>query len=309
MYGGGSEIPANILFGHVGSDEDFAGPPIPTGTAPANGVATDAASYGGVPKRQEVLLPEQAALIRESYARIEKDRKQHALIMYLTIFDICPEAKPLFSMVRESTEPSPVNPRLKAHATLAFTMVGGNGRVGKEGRGGGGWEWDGGAKVGVNPRLKAHATLAFTMVGGADGMIGRMGWWVGGTGNVGSGCVNGAQGSWMTQHTGQHRSLSRWAANTSLNHDGIKFKLRGFYFKFNPSPSSNLPPTIQIFRTGFMKALQRAFGEEWFGDLEAAWCAAFDILEDMASSGMAEKGGQKVIPPAALEMLERMQQQ
>ncbi|CAI5989896.1 unnamed protein product [Closterium sp. NIES-65] len=86
-------------------------------------VRPDAASYGGVPKRQEVLLPEQAALIRESYARIEKDRKQHALIMYLTIFDICPEAKPLFSMVRESSEPAPVNPRLEAHATLAFTMM------------------------------------------------------------------------------------------------------------------------------------------------------------------------------------------
>ncbi|CAI7799692.1 unnamed protein product [Closterium sp. NIES-54] len=273
MYGGGSEIPANILFGHVGSDEDFAGPPIPTGTAPANGVATDAASYGGVPKRQEVLLPEQAALIRESYARIEKDRKQHALIMYLTIFDICPEAKPLFSMVRESTEPSPVNPRLKAHATLAFTMVGGNGRVGKEGRGGGGWEWDGGAKVGVNPRLKAHATLAFTMVGGADGMIGRMG-------------CNWDDPERVAKQTPFFRALGGRHLNYGI--DGDDFP---------------------IFRTGFMKALQRAFGEEWFGDLEAAWCAAFDILEDMASSGMAEKGGQKVIPPAALEMLERMQQQ
>ncbi|CAI6005350.1 unnamed protein product [Closterium sp. NIES-64] len=219
------EIPANILFGHVGSDEDFAGPPIPTGTAPATGAATDAASYGGVPKRQEVLLPEQAALIRESYARIEKDRKQHALIMYLTIFDICPEAKPLFSMVRESSEPAPVNPRLEAHATLAFTMM---------------CEafsnWD-------DPERIAKQTPFFKALGGRH-----------------------------------------------LNYgiDGDDFP---------------------IFRTGFMKALQRAFGEEWFGDLEAAWCAAFDILEDMASSGMAEKGGQKVIPPAALEMLERMQQQ
>ncbi|CAI5513308.1 unnamed protein product [Closterium sp. Naga37s-1] len=154
-----------------------------------------------------------------------KDRQQHALVMYLTIFDICPEAKPLFSMVRESTEPSPVNPRLEAHATLAFTMM---------------CEafsnWD-------DPERVAKQTPFFRALGGRH-----------------------------------------------LNYgiDGDDFP---------------------IFRTGFMKALQRAFGEEWFGDLEAAWCAAFDILVDMASSGMAEKGGQKVIPPAALEMLERMQQQ
>ncbi|CAI5965856.1 unnamed protein product [Closterium sp. NIES-64] len=208
----------------TGSGPAFSPGMVP-GPNPGMVVNRDAASYGGVPKRQEVLLPEQAALIRESYARIEKDRKQHALIMYLTIFDICPEAKPLFSMVRESSEPAPVNPRLEAHATLAFTMM---------------CEafsnWD-------DPERIAKQTPFFKALGGRH-----------------------------------------------LNYgiDGDDFP---------------------IFRTGFMKALQRAFGEEWFGDLEAAWCAAFDILEDMASSGMAEKGGQKVIPPAALEMLERMQQQ
>ncbi|CAI5522164.1 unnamed protein product [Closterium sp. Naga37s-1] len=76
---------------------------------------------------------------------------------------------------------------------------------------------------------------------------------------------------------------------------------------FLPFPHTFL--SVQISRTGFIEALQRAFGEEWFGDLEAAWCAAFDILEGMASCGMAEKGGRKVVPPAALEMLEKMQQQ
>ncbi|GJP81999.1 hypothetical protein CLOP_g12121 [Closterium sp. NIES-67] len=226
------ENSGGLFFGHVDADEDFSGPPIPiaataAATGAANGAATGGPSWGaaGVAKRQEVLLPEQATLIRESYARIEQDRKQHALIMYLTIFDICPEAKPLFSMVRDSKEPAPVNPRLEAHASLAFTMM-------CEAFS----KWD-------DPDQVAKATPFFKALGGRH-----------------------------------------------LNYgiDGEDFP---------------------IFRTGFMKALQRAFGEEWFGDLEGAWCAAFDILESMASSGMAEKGGKKVIPPAALEILEKQQQQ
>ncbi|CAI7900655.1 unnamed protein product [Closterium sp. NIES-53] len=51
-----------------------------------------------------------------------------------------------------------------------------------------------------------------------------------------------------------------------------------------------------VFRTGFMKALKKAFGERWHGELEGAWCAAFDMLEGVASTGMAEGGGFKRMP-------------
>ncbi|GJP81998.1 hypothetical protein CLOP_g12121 [Closterium sp. NIES-67] len=244
------ENSGGLFFGHVDADEDFSGPPIPiaataAATGAANGAATGGPSWGaaGVAKRQEVLLPEQATLIRESYARIEQDRKQHALIMYLTIFDICPEAKPLFSMVRDSKEPAPVNPRLEAHASLAFTMM-------CEAFS----KWD-------DPDQVAKATPFFKALGGRHLNYG----------------IDGED--FPIFRTGFMKALQRAFGEE------------------------------WIFRTGFMKALQRAFGEEWFGDLEGAWCAAFDILESMASSGMAEKGGKKVIPPAALEILEKQQQQ
>ncbi|CAI5526430.1 unnamed protein product [Closterium sp. Naga37s-1] len=336
----------------------------------------------------------------------------------ISVAGIGGSAKPLFSMVRESSEPAPVNPRLEAHATLAFTMVGGgDGKMGRmewwEGRGMLAMceafsSWDDPERVAKQTPFSTYAhapSLSFTHahaypcmhpplalsphsqmceafsnwddpervakqtpffkalggrhlnygidgddfpwvwvgVGGRGWVwvgvggcgcgwvwvgvgVGGCGWvWVGvGVGGCGwvwvwvgvGGCgwvwvgVGGCGCGWDVSgddlphwlHEGTVESI--WSGLGTLKPRGVPPSS----IKFNSSRSPTLLPS-QIFRTGFMKALQRAFGEEWFGDLEAAWCAAFDILEDMASSGMAEKGGQKVVPPAALEMLERMQQQ
>ncbi|CAI5965808.1 unnamed protein product [Closterium sp. NIES-64] len=204
------------------NDDDLSGPPIPSYkiSSFADPSMEGPPIHVADAERQTVLTSLQGELIRESYAELEPDLDKHAIIMYLTyvrmelslIFDMVPDAKRLFSMVRESSEPAPVNIKLNAHATMSFRMM-------CEAF----CKWD-------DPAQVEKSVPFFKALGGRH-----------------------------------------------LNYgiDGNDFP---------------------VFRTGFMKALKKAFGERWHGELEGAWCAAFDMLEGVASTGMAEGGGFKRVP-------------
>ncbi|CAI5526448.1 unnamed protein product [Closterium sp. Naga37s-1] len=128
------------------------------------------------------------------------------------IFDMVPDAKRLFSMVRESSEPAPVNIKLNAHATMSFRMM----------------------------------------------------------------C----------------EAFCKWDDAAQVEKSAPFFKALGGRHLNYGIDGNDFP----VFRTGFMKALKKAFGERWHGELEGAWCAAFDMLEGVASTGMAEGGGFKRMP-------------
>lgn len=220
-----------LFFGGHGND-DLSGPPIPNykissyadpsmegppiGSAYADSGIEGPPVGSGEEERQTVLTRQQGELIRETYAELEPDLDHHALIMYLTIFDMVPEAKRLFSMVRNSDEPAPLNIKLNAHATMSFRMM----------------------------------------------------------------C----------------ESFCRWDDQSEVDKSRPFFRALGSRHLNYGIDGNDFP----VFRISFMKALRKALGERWYGDMEAAWCAAFEILEDMASGGMAEGGGQKRIQPYML---------
>eukprot|EP00270_Netrium_digitus_P015153 TRINITY_DN5268_c0_g1_i2.p1 TRINITY_DN5268_c0_g1~~TRINITY_DN5268_c0_g1_i2.p1 ORF type:complete len:174 (-),score=48.27 TRINITY_DN5268_c0_g1_i2:371-892(-) len=65
----------------------------------------------------------QAQKLRESCAQLEVSMEHHALILFLTIFELAPEARQLFWFVRDMDEPAPTNPVLQKHANKAFLMI------------------------------------------------------------------------------------------------------------------------------------------------------------------------------------------
>eukprot|EP00475_Leptophrys_vorax_P012324 TRINITY_DN18762_c0_g1_i2.p1 TRINITY_DN18762_c0_g1~~TRINITY_DN18762_c0_g1_i2.p1 ORF type:complete len:166 (+),score=5.42 TRINITY_DN18762_c0_g1_i2:255-752(+) len=80
---------------------------------------------GPVIKRPPLILPpEQVQIIRDTYAKyIEPDAAEHALALYLKLFELIPDGPEMFSMTRRATMPHKENALLKAHATRAFSMV------------------------------------------------------------------------------------------------------------------------------------------------------------------------------------------
>ncbi|CAI5470241.1 unnamed protein product [Closterium sp. Yama58-4] len=91
------------------ADPSISGPPISTSS-------TD--------EKPPLLTPEQGRIVRETFAEfIQPNADQHAIILFLIVFDISPDGRNLFSYVRNSTEPAPLNKRLQEHATHAFGLM------------------------------------------------------------------------------------------------------------------------------------------------------------------------------------------
>ncbi|CAI5459172.1 unnamed protein product [Closterium sp. Yama58-4] len=64
-----------------------------------------------------------AEIVRETYKKLQPHLSHHALIMFLTIFDVSEEMRDLFWFVRDMDEPAPTNPVLQRHANTAFKLI------------------------------------------------------------------------------------------------------------------------------------------------------------------------------------------
>ncbi|CAI5464910.1 unnamed protein product [Closterium sp. Yama58-4] len=91
------------------ADPSISGPPI---------------SSSSTDERPPLLTPDQGRIVRETFTEfILPNADQHAIILFLIVFDISPDGRNLFSYVRNSTEPAPLNKRLQEHATHAFGLM------------------------------------------------------------------------------------------------------------------------------------------------------------------------------------------
>eukprot|EP00475_Leptophrys_vorax_P007827 TRINITY_DN14975_c0_g1_i1.p1 TRINITY_DN14975_c0_g1~~TRINITY_DN14975_c0_g1_i1.p1 ORF type:complete len:182 (-),score=0.14 TRINITY_DN14975_c0_g1_i1:87-632(-) len=98
----------NYVMRSTVADADISGPPV-------NSAPTD--------EKPPLLTACEGDLVRATFKfHIEPNLEQHAIILFLTLFDIS-DSRNLFSYVRDSDEPAPLNARLQAHATAAFRMM------------------------------------------------------------------------------------------------------------------------------------------------------------------------------------------
>ncbi|XP_024973473.1 non-symbiotic hemoglobin 2-like [Cynara cardunculus var. scolymus] len=65
----------------------------------------------------------QEALVKESWGIMKEDIPSLSLYLYIQILDIFPEAKGLFSFLKDTDEIPQNNPKLKFHAVKVFKMV------------------------------------------------------------------------------------------------------------------------------------------------------------------------------------------
>nr|XP_043633865.1 non-symbiotic hemoglobin 2-like [Erigeron canadensis] len=65
----------------------------------------------------------QEALVKESWEVMKLDIPTLSLHLYKEILDIAPEAKGLFSFLKDTNEIPQNNPKLKSHAVKVFKMV------------------------------------------------------------------------------------------------------------------------------------------------------------------------------------------
>ncbi|MED6168354.1 hypothetical protein PIB30_010977 [Stylosanthes scabra] len=66
---------------------------------------------------------EQESLIVSSWDMLKNNSADHGLKFFLKIFSAAPEAKALFSYLKDSNVPLEQNPKLKSHATVVFVMI------------------------------------------------------------------------------------------------------------------------------------------------------------------------------------------
>ncbi|MED6197895.1 hypothetical protein PIB30_061113 [Stylosanthes scabra] len=67
---------------------------------------------------------EQESLVVNSWNVLKNNSGDLGLKFFLKIFSAAPEAKPLFSYLKDSSVPLEQNPKLKTHANLVFVMIG-----------------------------------------------------------------------------------------------------------------------------------------------------------------------------------------
>ncbi|MCO5550792.1 hypothetical protein L7F22_004283 [Adiantum nelumboides] len=65
----------------------------------------------------------QETLVKDTWAILKKDAARHGLALFLTVFEIAPAAKKLFSFLKDSDVPLEKNPKLKAHALQVFVVI------------------------------------------------------------------------------------------------------------------------------------------------------------------------------------------
>lgn len=65
----------------------------------------------------------QEALVKDTWAILKKDAGHHALALFLTVFEIAPSSKRLFSFLKDSDVPIEKNPKLKSHALKVFVII------------------------------------------------------------------------------------------------------------------------------------------------------------------------------------------
>ncbi|KAL7615254.1 non-symbiotic hemoglobin 2 [Lactuca sativa] len=65
----------------------------------------------------------QEALVKESWEVMKEDIPALSLHLYAMILEIAPEAKGLFSFLKDTNEIPQNNPKLKSHAVKVFKMV------------------------------------------------------------------------------------------------------------------------------------------------------------------------------------------
>ncbi|PWA78967.1 nonsymbiotic hemoglobin [Artemisia annua] len=65
----------------------------------------------------------QEALVKESWMVMKEDIPALSLYLYKMILEIAPEARGLFSFLKDTTELPQNNPKLKSHAVKVFKMV------------------------------------------------------------------------------------------------------------------------------------------------------------------------------------------
>ncbi|KAL8193145.1 hypothetical protein R6Q57_027049 [Mikania cordata] len=65
----------------------------------------------------------QEALVKESWEVMKEDIASLSLYLYTMILEIAPEAKELFSFLKDTNEIPQNNPKLKFHAVKVFKMV------------------------------------------------------------------------------------------------------------------------------------------------------------------------------------------
>ncbi|KAL3699686.1 hypothetical protein R1sor_017708 [Riccia sorocarpa] len=68
---------------------------------------------------------EQSQLVTESWQMLKENSAQHSFTFFSKIFEIAPQARQLFSFLRDNPDaPLDKNPKLKAHALNVFRMTG-----------------------------------------------------------------------------------------------------------------------------------------------------------------------------------------
>lgn len=70
-----------------------------------------------------VFTEKQEALVKDTWAILKKDAGHHALALFLTVFEIAPSSKRLFSFLQDSDVPLEKNPKLKSHALTVFVII------------------------------------------------------------------------------------------------------------------------------------------------------------------------------------------
>ncbi|KAI5063165.1 hypothetical protein GOP47_0021712 [Adiantum capillus-veneris] len=65
----------------------------------------------------------QEALVKDTWAILKKDAAHHGMALFLTVFEIAPAAKKLFSFLKDSDVPLAKNAKLKKHALQVFVII------------------------------------------------------------------------------------------------------------------------------------------------------------------------------------------
>jgi hemoglobin-like flavoprotein len=72
----------------------------------------------------QVYSKESERLVKQSWEVLKKDPQTNGIVFFTKVFEIAPQARPMFSFLRDTSVPFEKNPKVKNHALQVFRMTG-----------------------------------------------------------------------------------------------------------------------------------------------------------------------------------------